>query len=81
VAGDFNAAPWSFVLRQLQQAADVQDTRRGFGGLTTWAGPPLVHLSLDHVFASDELAVQNYQHGQHGGSDHLSIIVDFAIVP
>jgi endonuclease/exonuclease/phosphatase (EEP) superfamily protein YafD len=80
VAGDFNAAPWSFVLRQLQQAADVQDTRRGFGGLTTWAGPPLVHLSLDHVFASDELAVQNYQHGQHGGSDHLSIIVDFAIV-
>lgn len=81
VAGDFNAVPWSFALRQLQEAAGVQDTRRGLGGLTTWTGPPLVRLSLDHVFASAELAVQNYAYGQSGGSDHLPIIVDFLVVP
>ncbi len=81
VAGDFNAAPWSFAMRQLQQVAGVQDTRRGFGGLTTWSGPPLVYLSLDHVFASDELLVRSYTYGQPGGSDHLPIIVDFSVVP
>ncbi len=81
VAGDFNAAPWSFALRQLQAAAGVQDTRRGLGGLTTWAGPPPVRLSLDHVFASDELVVQSYAYGQSGGSDHRPIIVDFSVVP
>lgn len=81
VAGDFNAAPWSFALRQLQKATGVQDTRRGLGGLTTWFGPPPVRLSLDHVFASDELAVQSYAYGQPGGSDHLPIIVDFLVVP
>lgn len=81
VAGDFNAVPWSFALRQLQQAAGVQDTRRGLGRLTTWSGPLLVRLSLDHVFASEALAVQRYAYGQPGGSDHLPIIVDFAMVP
>ncbi|MAU01007.1 MAG: hypothetical protein CL608_28005 [Anaerolineaceae bacterium] len=81
VAGDFNAAPWSYALRQLQQAAGVQDTRRGFGGLTTWFGPPLVRLSLDHVFVSEELVVQNYAQGQPGGSDHLPIVVDFLVGP
>lgn len=81
VAGDFNAAPWSFALRQLQAAAEVRDARLGFGGLTTWLGPPPIRLSLDHVFASEELTVQNYAHGQPGGSDHLPIIVDFSVVP
>lgn len=79
VAGDFNAVPWSYALRQLQAAAGVQDTRRGLGGLTTWAGPPLVRLSLDHVFASEDLTVQNYAYGRPGGSDHLPIIVDFSV--
>ncbi|MEZ4591683.1 MAG: endonuclease/exonuclease/phosphatase family protein [Chloroflexota bacterium] len=81
VAGDFNAVPWSFALRQLQAAAGVQDTRRGLGRLTTWSGPPLVRLSLDHVFASDELAVQGYAYGQPGGSDHLPLVVDFSVTP
>lgn len=81
VAGDFNAVPWSFALRQLQAAAGVQDTRRGLGRLTTWSGPPLVRLSLDHVFASQELAVQSYAQGQPGGSDHLPIVVDFVVAP
>ena len=79
VAGDFNAAPWSYALRQLQATADVRDTRRGLGRLTTWYGPPPVRLSLDHVFASEELAVQNYTYGQAGGSDHLPSIVDFSV--
>ncbi|MCB8949604.1 MAG: endonuclease/exonuclease/phosphatase family protein [Ardenticatenaceae bacterium] len=81
VAGDFNSVPWSFELRQLQAAADVQDTRRGLGRLTTWIGPSLIRLSLDHVFASEELVVQSYAQGQPGGSDHLPIIVDFALAP
>ncbi|MCA9918940.1 MAG: endonuclease/exonuclease/phosphatase family protein [Anaerolineales bacterium] len=80
VAGDFNSAPWSYELRQLQKAADVRDTRRGFGNLTTWSDRPLVHLAIDHVFASEELAVQNFYRGEQGGSDHVPIIVDFSVV-
>lgn len=79
VAGDFNAAPWSYTMRQLGRSVSATDTRRGYGGLATWYGLPFVNLSLDHVLVPSGLRVQDYFYGRSGGSDHLPIIVDFGV--
>jgi endonuclease/exonuclease/phosphatase (EEP) superfamily protein YafD len=36
VAGDFNAAPWSYTMRHLAEQADVRQVRQGLDMTSTW---------------------------------------------
>lgn len=76
VAGDFNAAPWSYSLRHLAEQADVRLVRRQLDVSKTWQPVPGFGLPLDHVLVSDEWQVPDQQYGAPGGSDHLPLIVD-----
>ena len=79
VAGDFNAAPSSFVMNDLARLADVRDARLGFGIRTTsqlW-GP--LGFSIDHILVSDELNVLDFRQEAHAGSDHDGLIVKVAV--
>ena len=78
VAGDFNASPWSFALRDLMRQAAVEDAKKGFGLRKSWQIHPLLKLPLDHVMVSNDIEVLNVQHGNRGGSDHDPLIIDLA---
>jgi endonuclease/exonuclease/phosphatase (EEP) superfamily protein YafD len=79
VAGDFNAAPWSYTMRQLAERAGVRQVRRPLDMTKTWHLLPLVGLPIDHVLVSDEWQVLAYQYGAPGGSDHIPLIVDLRL--
>ncbi|MDA0266156.1 MAG: hypothetical protein O2890_13010 [Cyanobacteria bacterium] len=61
VAGDLNASPWSFALRDLIAQANLRDARRGFGLAKTWHRFPYPSLMLDHGLVSPEWHVIGYQ--------------------
>lgn len=79
VAGDFNASVWSYLVRNLANAAAVADAHRGYWFQPTWQLNPWLQLPLDHIFVSQEWQVLNYQHGGPGGSDHDILVVDLAL--
>lgn len=79
VAGDFNAAPWAYTLRDLAHAAEVRHVRDALDAGKTWFGAPLIGLPLDHVLISDEWRVLAYRYGARGGSDHVPIVVDLRL--
>ncbi|MFC2950298.1 endonuclease/exonuclease/phosphatase family protein [Marinicaulis aureus] len=79
VAGDFNATPWSFALRDLDHALGV---KRITHGLMTWPAddpylPPL--LPIDHVYVGDRFQVRDIRLGPANGSDHRPVIVSLAL--
>jgi endonuclease/exonuclease/phosphatase (EEP) superfamily protein YafD len=79
VAGDFNAAPWSYSLRQLAEQADVRLVRRHLDVSKTWQPLPGIGLPLDHVLVSEEWRVLSRQYGPAGGSDHRPLIFDLSL--
>lgn len=79
VAGDFNAAPWSYTMRQLAERARVRQVRQLLDLQKTWHPLPLLGLPLDHVLVSDAWEVLSATYGVPAGSDHLSLIVDLRL--
>jgi endonuclease/exonuclease/phosphatase (EEP) superfamily protein YafD len=79
VAGDFNAAPWSYAMRELAGRAAVRPVGPWLDVTKTWRPLPLIGLPLDHVLVSDEWQVLAFQYGDPGGSDHLPLIVDLRL--
>jgi endonuclease/exonuclease/phosphatase (EEP) superfamily protein YafD len=79
VAGDFNAAPWSYMMRQLAAQAEVQHVALRWGLTKTWRPVPVVGLPMDHILVSRHWQVPAYRYGQPGGSDHLPLIVDLRL--
>ena len=79
VAGDFNAASFSYVMENLARSANVEDARLGFGMRTTsqlW-GP--LGFSIDHILVSDEFNVLDFRQEAHAGSDHDGLIVKVTV--
>ena len=82
VGGDFNAAPWSWTLRQFSDATDL---RAAGPHLPSWprrvmlAGRPvrfpMLQLQLDQVWLSGEATVIGAERGTDIGSDHMPLIV------
>ena len=79
VLGDLNTAPWSHYFRKLLRDAGLKDGSRGHGIAATWPTDisPL-RIPIDHFLHSPDLTVTSRRTGQHIGSDHYPIIVDFA---
>jgi endonuclease/exonuclease/phosphatase (EEP) superfamily protein YafD len=79
VAGDFNAAPWSYTMQRLAERGQLRLIRQPFSLAKSWQPLPGVGLPLDHVLVSEgwELLAQEY--GPLGGSDHVPLIVDLQL--
>ena len=79
VAGDFNAVPWSWQLKDLLQQANLQNARDGFGLKPTWPGNfvPL-WVPIDHILHSEHLSVVKFDVGESLGSDHKPVWAELA---
>lgn len=79
VAGDFNAAPWSYAMNNLAERAEVRNIRRPLDITKSWLPLPIFGLPIDHVLVSDEWQVLDYRYGPQGGSDHSPLIIDLLL--
>jgi endonuclease/exonuclease/phosphatase (EEP) superfamily protein YafD len=80
LVGDLNTTPWSYHFRRLVRDSGLRDSSRGRGVQPTWPADlwPL-RIPLDHCLHSPEIDVVNKEIGPSVGSDHLPVIVDFAL--
>lgn len=79
--GDLNNTPWSPFFRDALAATDLRDSRNGFGVQATWpADRRLLRIPIDHCLASPGIVIQRRRVGPPIGSDHLPLIIDYAIV-
>lgn len=84
LAGDFNAAPWSETTRMLAAGGGL--TAAGLAGptwLRAWMPNALrrvAGLPLDQVLVKGAIAPTHMERGPPIASDHLPILMDFALV-
>lgn len=81
--GDFNATPYSLIIRKVRQQLGLRDCHAvaGRGWVTTWpngtrALPP---IRIDHALISPGLDCAAITEGHGVGSDHRPLIVDLAV--
>lgn len=80
LSGDLNATVWGRNYRKLEETTGLRNTRRGFGILPTWPTYlPFAMIPIDHALVSDSIGVVATRTGVHIGSDHLPLIVEFAV--
>jgi endonuclease/exonuclease/phosphatase (EEP) superfamily protein YafD len=82
VVGDFNATPWSPVIKSLLTDTNLKDSRIGFGTFPfftpTWnAHLPLFKIPIDHALVSPGIQVQNFARLESTDSDHWGIWLEF----
>lgn len=77
VAGDFNAAPTSLMLRTLLERSGLALASR----LPTWpAGLGLPQIAIDHIMVSPDLRILGPARiGSAAGSDHYPVIAEIAV--
>jgi len=77
---DLNIAPTSPDYQGFIDDLGWDDPRRSLGIAPTFPTGPLnpIGIAIDHVFASPELIVTNYELGDGGGSDHRSLVARLA---
>lgn len=76
--GDFNTSIWSPYYRELINRTNLQNSRQGFGTLSTWYAfstkLPLLAAPIDQILFSKDFKVVNSYLGEDIGSDHLPLI-------
>jgi endonuclease/exonuclease/phosphatase (EEP) superfamily protein YafD len=78
--GDLNSSSWSPAFRDLLRDAGLRDTRLGRGVQPTWpAWLPMAQVAIDHALVSPEVRVHARWVGEHLGSDHLPVVLDFSL--
>lgn len=91
LAGDLNMTMWSPYYRRLVNKTGLNNTRKGFGILPSWATsgtyPQLpdwlifaLRIPIDHCLVSKEFRATDIHTGSETGSDHLPIVVDLQMV-
>jgi endonuclease/exonuclease/phosphatase (EEP) superfamily protein YafD len=79
VAGDFNAAPWLYTVRELAERSEVRLVRRQLDLSKTFYPFPGFGLPLDHVLVSEWWQVLAIEYGAPGGSDHAPLSIDLRL--
>lgn len=81
VCGDLNITPWADQYQQLLTAADLVDSRRGFGYAATWPsrlgwfGIPIDQVAVDGRIGVAERTV----HFASPGSDHAAVWIELEV--
>jgi endonuclease/exonuclease/phosphatase (EEP) superfamily protein YafD len=85
LAGDFNAVWWSTRMKTIATLGDLELAGRGG---PTWLHrllpdvlKPWIGLPIDHVLTKGGVVTLSLGRGPDVGSDHLPVILDFAILP
>lgn len=82
LVGDLNCTPWSYYFHKLTLRSRVKNTALGFGLQPTWPANMLCfRIPIDHVLASEQFVVTDYQVLSSCGSDHHSVFVQLALKP
>jgi len=83
VAGDFNAVPWSWTVRQLASESGFR-VIEGVG--PTWLFMRLpdwlrrrAGLPIDHILAKDGIVPHLIERRDDVGSDHLPVVMEFSV--
>lgn len=78
VLGDFNAAPWGYVVRTIEARGNV---RAALGPSGTWPSilPGQLRIPIDHVMAGPGLSFVSRQVLPSTGSDHLPVVAEVAV--
>jgi len=83
IAGDFNAAPWSYNLRQYEM---LTETKRIAGAGATWLTTRLpdslrhwIGLPIDHILINETVTLHNIRTGESLGSDHFPLLLEFSV--
>lgn len=82
VTGDFNATPWSPIMRQFMATTRLRAARASRGILPSWPvflPANILRIPIDHVFVSDGIEVLDYRLGSSIGSDHLPTLGIFRL--
>lgn len=80
VLGDLNTTSWSPCFRELLRKTHLRDSRQGFGVQPSWPTSPwILRIPIDHALVSHDLIVMQRYVGPDIGSDHLPIVVAFAL--
>lgn len=78
VLGDFNAAPWGYVMRTIAERGGVK-VLTGSGG--TWPSVllPQLRIPIDHMLAGPELSFVSREVLPRIGSDHVPVLAEIAV--
>ena len=78
VLGDFNAAPWGYVVRTIEVRGNVR-AASGSGG--TWPSvlPSQLGIPIDHIMAGPGLSFVSRQVLPSTGFDHLPVLAEIAV--
>jgi endonuclease/exonuclease/phosphatase (EEP) superfamily protein YafD len=87
LAGDFNAAPWSFALRHFDERSGLTRDDRA---MPTWPAAawtrlrlpaPIAFLPIDHIYSGGGWRLVSINRGPRTGADHYPIEAEFAWSP
>lgn len=78
VLGDFNAAPWGYVMRTIAERGGVK-VLTGSGG--TWPSVllPQLRIPIDHMLAGPGLSFVSREVLPRIGSDHVPVLAEIAV--
>lgn len=77
--GDLNATPWSAPFKELIERSGLSNSAQGYGIQATWpTTAPTLQIPLDHCLHSPDVMIVHRETGPSAGSDHKSLIIDFA---
>jgi endonuclease/exonuclease/phosphatase (EEP) superfamily protein YafD len=78
VLGDFNAAPWGYVMRTIAERGNV-NILTGAGG--TWPSrlPPQMRIPIDNLLVGPGLSFVSRDVLPKIGSDHLPVVAEIAV--
>jgi endonuclease/exonuclease/phosphatase (EEP) superfamily protein YafD len=78
--GDLNTTPWNVHFGRLLARSGLRNSAAGRGYQASWPTAPFfLRIPLDHCLLSPELRVMRREIGPDVGSDHLPVIVEFAL--
>lgn len=85
VAGDFNAAPWSWTVRSIALETGFRIVK-GVGSTWLFLSMPdwlrrHIGLPIDHLMAKGGVTPHAIERRGDAGSDHLPILMEFSVTP
>jgi endonuclease/exonuclease/phosphatase (EEP) superfamily protein YafD len=78
IVGDFNAAPWGYVMHAIMERGRV-NVLTGAGGTWPSALPPQLRIPIDHMMAGEGLRFVSRRVLPATGSDHLPVLAEIAV--